>query len=431
MGGKGAILLVLGFSLIFLVAGVNFNRVATNSVDNMSDYYSETAALNLASSGANMACNRLFRDNSWSAGYSNLSFGGGEIDVDVETIDAYQNIRRVTATGTLYGITKTIQVILQPSKFSKFAYYSANEPTNIWWTSSDTVWGAFHVQGALRVAGSPVFMGKVTNEDGLIMQDEGHWEKKKVIVGGKKVKIKVWVPGDDDPKFYGGYEEGVSIPMPDDGVSNLEAAADAGGAKFTGQDTVYLTFQGDSLKYKFAAGDSYTSVLLSSFAPNGSIFVEDGDIRLKGTIKGQYTIGASNDHDESHHRGDIFIDDDVVYNSDPRTDPNSQDLLGIVTENDVILTENLANQDGVHIHASIYCEDGGFGAENHDTRPLSGFIDLLGGIQQNIRRPVGTFNEDGPASGFSKRYKYDDRLVFVSPPFFPGTGSFEIVSWYE
>jgi hypothetical protein len=29
MGGKGAILLVLGFSLIFMVAGRNFNNMAT------------------------------------------------------------------------------------------------------------------------------------------------------------------------------------------------------------------------------------------------------------------------------------------------------------------------------------------------------------------------------------------------------------------
>ncbi|MFC2134097.1 hypothetical protein ACFLR4_04665 [Bacteroidota bacterium] len=431
MGGKGAILLVLGFSLIFLVAGVNFNRVATNSIDNMTDYYCQTAALNLASSGANMACNRLFIDNSWSAGYSNLSFGEGEIDVDVETIDVYQNVKKITATGTLDGETKEIQVILQPSKFSKFAYYSANEPDDIWWRTGDTVWGPFHVQGSLRVSGSPVFMGKVSNQDGLVMYDPGKWEKQKIIVDGKKIKVEVWIPGSDDPKFYGGYEEGIDVSMPEDGVSNLEAAAAAGGAKFTNQDTVYLTFQGDSLKYKFAANDAYTTVLLSTFAPNGAIFVDNGNIRLKGTIKGQYTIGAGEAHDESKKMGQVFIDDDVVYNTDPRIDPNSQDLFGIVTENDVQITDNIANQAGITIHASIYCEDQGFGAENHDTRPISGYIDLLGGIQQNIRRGVGTFNEDGQDHGFSKRYKYDERLAFAAPPFFPGTGSFEIVSWYE
>jgi hypothetical protein len=56
---------------------------------------------------------------------------------------------------------------------------------------------------------------------------------------------------------------------------------------------------------------------------------------------------------------------------------------------------------------------------------------LLGGITQNIRRAVGMFGSSGTTSGFSKRYRYDERLMLASPPYFPGTGSYEIVSWYE
>ncbi len=37
MGGKAAMLLVLGFSLIFLVFGSNFNSLSTRSVDNNTD----------------------------------------------------------------------------------------------------------------------------------------------------------------------------------------------------------------------------------------------------------------------------------------------------------------------------------------------------------------------------------------------------------
>lgn len=32
---------------------------------------------------------------------------------------------------------------------------------------------------------------------------------------------------------------------------------------------------------------------------------------------------------------------------------------------------------------------------------------------------------------YSKSYRYDDRFMTASPTHFPGTGGFEIVSWYE
>ncbi len=65
------------------------------------------------------------------------------------------------------------------------------------------------------------------------------------------------------------------------------------------------------------------------------------------------------------------------------------------------------------------------------TRPPSGTIDLLGGIIQYQREAVGTFGYGGISSGFNKRYRYDDRLMRISPPRYPGTGIFEILSWFE
>lgn len=93
--------------------------------------------------------------------------------------------------------------------------------------------------------------------------------------------------------------------------------------------------------------------------------------------------------------------------------------------------ENSPNHSDINIQAAIYAGKEGFGAENYASRSVSGNIILLGGITQLTRRAVGTFNWSGPASGFSKRYKYDERLLLASPSFFPGTGKFEIVSWFE
>jgi hypothetical protein len=409
MAGKATFLVIIGFTLIFMVAIKNFGRISTDSVGNMVTYYTEMIAHNIAVSGANLASNQIFVDPTWTAGYSDQSLSGGTFDVTVQVIDAYKNIRQITSTGYYHGLTSTVKVTLSPSKFSKFAYYSVSEGGTIWWTGSDTVWGPFHTQDYLRAAYHPVFFGKASSLKSLVYKTN---------------------KSSDKPNFLGGYETGISLPMPTDAVDNMEAAAEAGGLEFEGHDTVYICFVNDSLKYKYSYGASYSSLYLPDAAANGLIFAKNAVVRLQGTVKGQYTIGC-NSTTSSTGKGTIYLDDDIVYNKDPRQYPNSIDMLGICAENSVFITDNKVNKYSIDIHASVYSEKGGFGAENYDTRPVSGNINLLGGIIQQTRKAVGTFSGTSINHGFAKRYKYDDRFMLASPPFFPGTGGFEIVSWFE
>ena len=63
MTGKGVMLLVLGFSIIFLVIGHNFGSLSTRATDNVTDYYIRANAHHIAVSGANMAMNEIFLDS--------------------------------------------------------------------------------------------------------------------------------------------------------------------------------------------------------------------------------------------------------------------------------------------------------------------------------------------------------------------------------
>lgn len=404
MAGKAALFLVVGFSLIFLTIGKNFGSLTSRAVDNMADYYTETVAHDISVSGANMAANKIFFDPTWTAGYNNVGYLNGTLNVNVTVLDAFKNIRQITSTGTFNGISNTVSVTLQPSKFSKFAYYSISEGGTIWWISTDTVWGPFHTQDYLRANGKPVFWGKATTKKDLIKANSS-----------------------SKPYFYGGFEKGVDLPLPLDGLTPMETVADAGGYKFTSKDTIYLTFAVDSIKVKYAWNGVTSTFLSSNFAPNGVIFAKDAVVRLQGKVKGQYSVVASG----TSPKGKIFLDNDIVYNTDPRIDPSSEDMLGIIAKNQILITQNTANNGDINIHGSLYSESSGFGAENYDTRPVSGNINLLGGIIQNTRQAVGTFSGSTINHGFAKRYRYDDRLMFSSPPAYPGTGSFEIVSWLE
>ncbi len=403
MSGRAILFLVLGFSIIYLILGLNFGRLSTDSVKNYVTYYSSTNAHNIAVSGANLAANQIFFDPTWTTGYTNENYNGGTMNVSVNVLDAFKNVRQIVSTGTYQGYSSTVKVTLQPSSFSKFAYYSVYE-NGIWWVTGDTVFGPFHTQDYLRVAGHPVYDGKVTILKSIIKYNY-----------------------QSSPIFNGGFQQGVNLPLPTNGVANLENVANSGGHTFTGHDTVYLTFVKDSIRYRFAYNAPETTVLTSSFAPNGTIVADNAVLRIKGTVSGQLTVGASG----SNGYGNVYIDDNVVYNSDPRTNPNSTDLLGIVAKNNVLITDNVPNHNDVIIDGAIYAESGGFGAQNYSTRPISGTIYLLGGITQNSRAAVGTFNSYGIVSGFYKNYRYDNRLMLSSPPYFPNTGAFEIVSWYE
>ena len=145
MIGKASLFLILGFSLIFLVFGQKFGSLTNQAVDNMTNYYAETVSLDCAVAGANMAANKVFLNNNWNAGFSKLSLNGGKINVTVQRIYSYgDSLIKISSQGTYEGITHKSEVILRPSSFSKFAYYSVLEKNPdgdaIWWSGDDVVW---------------------------------------------------------------------------------------------------------------------------------------------------------------------------------------------------------------------------------------------------------------------------------------------------
>jgi hypothetical protein len=352
----------------------------------------------------------------WTAGYDNIPFQGGFLTLTVAIIDADLGFREITSRGTFQGKSSEIKLRIAPSNFSEYAYYSTYERSSpsstgkIWWTGKDTVWGPFHTQDYLYAALHPSFLGKHTSH------------KKSLTYQTNK--------STDKPIITGIYEPGKNLEIPTQAVENLEAAADDDGLKFKDQDTVYLLFDRDTLRYKHKYSDKYLPLYLPSAAPNGLIYAKNMVVRLQGVVKGKYTLGCSSST-TSTGKGTIWLDDNIVYDTNPMVDPASTDLFGIIAENYVWITENAANKNNINIQASVFSEKWGFGAYNYDDRPVSGDINLLGGIQQNCRQPVGTFSGSTIKSGFTKQYRYDWRLAFMSPPFYPGTGGFRIVSWFE
>jgi hypothetical protein len=425
MGGKASLYMVLGFSLIFMVAGYNFSSMTRRAVNNEINYYSENKAHEIASSGANMASNAIFFDKTWTSGYSNLSFNGGLINVSVAQLSG-QKVQ-ITSIGSYDNAKDTMKILLQPSSFSKFAYYMNIFPGNTFFYTGDTISGPFHTQQTLSVKGSPVFNGKATAKNGLqiIKNDKG-------------------LPA-TNPVFNGGFESGVDIPLDYD-FNTPKAAAQSGGKVFKnstgGKIDVSMQFNADgTLTYKTSTNSGSTwsadsTKPLSTLAPNGVIFVDKGNIYVKGTVNGSYTVVA--DQSSGSGSGNVYLEDDIVYHnslvyntSTHCYDVQGNDMLGIVCSNNVVIRNNAANRSDIKINATLFSLKGGLRLED-ENMPASGSIRLVGGLIEYQAGVTGKINGSGTlVNGYSEKIYFDQRFMDQAPPFYPTTGKLEVISWFE
>lgn len=427
MNGKATILIVLGFTISFLAFGRNFLNLTNRSSENVVDYYSETKAHNIAVSAANFACNELFLDRNWNTGFSKTSYQGGEYEVSIK--DTLVGNKVVEAVGYYHDIVDRVRIVLQPSSYAKFAWYTGNMSSKIFITG-DTVWGPFHTQSQLNIGGDAVFWGKVTTLKGLNYSD-------------KSAK----------PKFYGGIEHGVDIPLPVNYQFDTErnAAIDGvvnhGGSSYFENTDVWLTFHDDgTVSHRTGSGSdssTYSAPIredLNTFAPNGVAYLKKGDIYVSGKVNGKITIGTG--ESSGMGSGNVYLVDDLVYTKDPMTWDSSEkkylpnkdcnSMLGILATNNVIIADNdanVANKD-IRVDASIFCAQGGFKMENSSIPP-SGTLFLRGGVVAAKEEIMALTKKDALTSGYKKFVVFDERFMLGIPPTFPNTGKFEVVSWAE
>jgi hypothetical protein len=399
--------------------------MSTRSIENMSNYTTTTESHNLAITGANVGLAKVYLDTSW-VGTVTQNFnggGGGEGSGDGTMIGGFtvsmqrmgggvSRLRSVSSYPHSPGVTlhDTLEVFLNDKKknsFTLFAWMTDFEG-NVFWITGDTVWGRVHSNGTLHMNGSPVFYEKVTTSK-LMDPRPGKGANKAV--------------------FKNGYETGVAeIEFPTD-FSEIIAAAGSGGRAY-GADVWVDLYPGSS-----SNNDGYALVrssaggaVIDSFSLNGGgfngVILGTNQVTVRGTVDGQLSIAALND---------VRIDDDVVYAD--RDVSTSDDLLGLIAEDDVIVNDNIANQTNCVIDGSIFTRTGSFTVENYNSGSPRGNLHVLGSIVQKERGLVATYSGSDLNTGYYKRYRYDERLSDLNfrPPYFPGywVKTYAITNWWE
>lgn len=145
---------------------------------------------------------------------------------------------------------------------------------------------------------------------------------------------------------------------------------------------------------------------------------KNGDVFVKGVLKGAVTVGAENY---------IYITGDLTYSD------SAKDIIGLVGNNAVWVwnpmkkvtsgsgwnqtttTKPLLTDSGRTINAAILSVAHTFQVQNYDQGgDARGTLTVKGSIAQTFRGPVGLVG----GSGYIKSYKYDTRFAYLAPPKF-------------
>jgi hypothetical protein len=346
---------------------------------------------------------------------SRLGLGKVTVYLDPKDTNTGQATRFVQiealATHNNGRVSKAMSLRVGQQNFSRYAYFSDLElranGSKIWFYSGDNLYGPVHTNDQFHISGTPTFYMEASSVASSI----------DYMSGG---------PPTDNPDFKQGVTLGADeIPLPTD-LSILKARGQAAdGLYLSGMTkaTINLAYDAVLGRTRLVVQKDGGAAVTYELPVNGVVYV-NGIAEVKGTLKGQLTIATKND---------LRIVDDIVYKTDPRVDPSSTDVLGLVSESNVVMAATPANLDSGDetVMAAIMALGESFMAENYNQGSPRGKLKLYGGIIQARRGPVGTFNAQGIVSGYDKAYNHDVRLMDTPPPAFPTTGQTEKLVWKE
>jgi len=310
--------------------------------------------------------------------------------------DGMQKVFSIVAVGVYAGKAQTVEIgNIRNMTWAQFALWSNNN-RGIYFTSGEDFYGAIHANTPLYFSGSPEFFGNVTS----------------AATG------------------YGGstngciFHKGFEFPVAPDSIAEIDFddLKNKAAVVLEGQTTITLSGKNMIVSNSRAGLNNTTQpiphngVIYIKNSTTGSSSTRSGDVSIKGEMDDRVTIVTDRD---------INIVSHLTYTDDPTTNPVSRNALGLISRRDVVVKQSCP--DNLKIFAHIIASgasttshaDGSFGVESYNSGSPRGHIYLYGGIAQDYRGAVGTFNSSGPASGYAKHYVYDTRFANNPPPEYP------------
>ncbi len=318
----------------------------------------------------------------------------------------------ITSTGTYGNVSKTLQLRIIGASISKYAYWSQTElhPSYgpLWWITGMLTTGPVQTNGALNIYGNPIFNGPVTEAG----NSPNYWDK-------TSNPSLIFTDGltNNSPQ--------VNLP-PQQTLNAIESvAADGSGLVLTGASTIIfnptgtITVTGIVKNSQGTVTATYNNTTMSPPA-NGVIYVQsnsgqqDGNATVQGTVNGQLTVAADQN---------IYLSGSVAYNSDPRINPSSTDMLGLVANQTVTVIEASAPTK-LELSAVLVALQGSFQVDQwwiYRGDANTAVMDQFGSLINNYCGVTGEFDPSNGQlyGGWNQIQAYDNRLATVAPPGFP------------
>ncbi|MBN2564877.1 MAG: DUF4900 domain-containing protein [Candidatus Eisenbacteria bacterium] len=340
--------------------------------------------------------------------------GGGTYTVEVvEDVSGggWLGAYRVVSTGEIDNVVRQVRAVMLAETFARYQVFIERGGFT-WFRTGERFEGPVHVNHALQIDGDPWFGGPVTVGGGLTLKSGSN------------------------PTFVQGYQLDVpNIDLPPDSyaLDRIKPAAEAGGLVLPalgGHDKYYeIVF--DHYGPGVMGWRSWSDGVSSDWQPvpisglNGAVYSRES-IRISGVLDGQLTIGADED---------VVVVDDILYQCSPPgggPGPECDDVLGVITDGDVVIEYNSANATDCVIQAVMMSLEKNIEAEEYQHHPPRGEISIYGGIIADYAIHLAEFDGDGNlVSGYVRDYHWDARMITMPPPFFPLTGRYFIYSWEE
>lgn len=404
MVGKASLLLLSGMIIILMTYHQKMGNMTTRAGDNFFDYYSKEVAHQIAVSGVNIAATKVYETGKWKVIEKGFNFQDGDLKTALLSDTTGLDTVIVATIGEYKGYIDTVMAYFgflseDGTPYTKYVWFTHQE-NGVSWKPGDEVWGPLHTNGTLNHQ----------NDNTIIFHDK--------VTAGKGISSP---PKTAKTQFLGGYEVGVYLPEITS-MNTLINAATSGGYKFpSSTDTMKIEFKADGKIVMYQNSTplyAEPGTSMYTVAPNGAIYSEGPVVILGGSVNTSatgLTIGSGDN---------VTLKNEVSYADDPTSNPNSDDILGIVSWNDITI-DNSAKADW-DVQAALMAINGSLTATD---MTKNGTFNYYGSTYQQDRGNAKMFQS------FTKKYRHDERLADKPPPFYPGVSTSSskpyLIAWYE
>jgi len=378
----------------FLVDGVSVELENKNSYDIISDYMSVSLY------NDNVNSNGLAMGQWWiSIAAAQATIATNGMGSGSGNVGQARTQFSILSVGTVRG--RSIVIMRETVKQKTWAKYALwmSRNNGIYFKSGEKFYGSIYSTEQLSFSGDPEFFGDCASAASTY--------------GGST----------NDCIFHNGFQTGVSNQsMQKVSFSNLQNKA-----SLQLEGRTYVTFSGTNMLITNSrqgwvnqvAGCSTSAVIYVKTSATGSSSTKPGDIYVGGTLDGRVTLVAERD---------FYITNHIYYAVDSKTNLLSDDALGMIAKRDISVTASAPNDLNIYAHmmaTGLYdtndVTDGTFGVAGFDSGSPRGRLMVHGGIVQDDRGAVGTFNPatGQTVTGYYKDYTYDTRFELDPPPEYP------------